>query len=61
MRIAISVSEEEKAKGAESSYYKAAAGRGRERARRLKVVSPSHPALPNFKDYDGVLFRGRKK
>ena len=57
MRIAISVSEEEKGKGAESAYYKALLAGGA-KSEEIEMVSPSHPALPNFKDYDGVLFAG---
>jgi putative glutamine amidotransferase len=57
MKIAISVSDKEKAKGAESPYYKALLAVG-VKPEELEVVSPSPPSTPNIKDYDGVLFGG---
>jgi putative glutamine amidotransferase len=59
MKIAISVSDKEKARGAESPYYKALLAVG-VKPEELEVVSPSHPSIPNIKDYDGVLFAGGK-
>jgi putative glutamine amidotransferase len=57
MKIAISVSDKEKAKGSESSYYKALLAVGA-KPEEVDVVSPSDPFVPNIKDYDGVLFAG---
>jgi putative glutamine amidotransferase len=59
MKIAISVSDKEKARGAESPYYKALLAVG-VKPEELEVISPSQPSLPNIKDYDGVLFTGGK-
>jgi putative glutamine amidotransferase len=59
MKIAISVSDKEKAKGAASPYYKALLAVG-VKPEELEVVSPSHPPIPNIKGYDGVLFGGGK-
>jgi putative glutamine amidotransferase len=59
MKIVISVSDKEKAKGAESPYYKALLAVW-VKPEELEVVSPSHPSIPNIKDYDGVLFAGGK-
>jgi putative glutamine amidotransferase len=59
MKIAISVSDKEKAKGTESPYYKALLAVG-VKPEELEVVSPSHPSIPNIKGYDGVLFGGGK-
>ena len=57
MRIAISVSEKEKAKGVQSPYYKALLALG-VKPEELELVSPSHPASSDIRDYDGVLFAG---
>jgi putative glutamine amidotransferase len=57
MKIAISVSDKEKAKGAESPYYKALLAVG-VKPEELEVLSPSPPSTLNIKDYDGVLFGG---
>jgi putative glutamine amidotransferase len=57
MKIAISVSDEEKAKGVESPYYKALLAVG-VKAEEIEVVSPSHPSILNIEDYAGVLFAG---
>jgi putative glutamine amidotransferase len=57
MKIAISVSDKEKAKGTESPYYKALLAVW-VRPEELDMVSPSDPSIPNIKDYDGVLFAG---
>ena len=59
MKIAISVSDKEKAKGSESPYYKALLAVG-VKPEEIDVVSPSDPSIPNIKDYDGVLFAGGK-
>jgi putative glutamine amidotransferase len=59
MKIAISVSDKEKAKGADSPYYKALLAVG-VKAEELEVVSPSPPSIPNIEFYDGVLFGGGK-
>jgi putative glutamine amidotransferase len=59
MKIAISVSDKEKAKGSESPYYKALLAVG-VKPEEVDVVSPSDPSIPNIKDYDGVLFAGGK-
>jgi putative glutamine amidotransferase len=59
MKIAISVSDKEKAKGSESPYYKALLAVG-VKPEELEVVSPSHPSIPDIKGYDGVLFAGGK-
>jgi putative glutamine amidotransferase len=57
MKIAISVSDKEKAKGAESPYYKALLAVGA-KPEELEVLSPSPASTLNIKDYDGVLFAG---
>jgi putative glutamine amidotransferase len=59
MKIAISVSDKEKAKGSESPYYKALLAVG-VKPEEVEVVSPSHPSIPDIKGYDGVLFTGGK-
>jgi len=57
MKIAISVSDKEKAKGVQSPYYKALLALG-VKPEELELVSPSHPSIPDIRDYDGVLFAG---
>jgi len=57
MKIAISVSEKEKARGVQSPYYQALLAVGA-KPEELEVVSPSYSPIPNIKDYDGVLFAG---
>ncbi len=57
MKIAISVSEKEKAKGSQSPYYQALLA-FEAKPEELELVSPSHPRLPNIKDFNGVLFAG---
>jgi putative glutamine amidotransferase len=57
MKIAISVSDKEKAKGAESAYYRALLAAGA-KPEELEMVSPSQVSLHSFKDYTGVLFTG---
>jgi putative glutamine amidotransferase len=59
MKIAISVSDKEKARGSESPYYKALLAVG-VKPDEVEVVSPSDPSITNIKDYDGVLFSGGK-
>jgi putative glutamine amidotransferase len=59
MKIAISVSDKEKAKGCESSYYKALLAIG-VKPEELELVSPSDSASPRIQNYDGVLFAGGK-
>jgi len=48
MKIAISVSDKEKAKGSESPYYKALLAVG-VKPEEVEVVSHSHPSIPNIK------------
>ena len=48
MKIAISVSDKEKAKGSESPYYKALLAVG-VKPEEVEVVSPSHPSIPDIK------------
>jgi len=57
MKIAISVSDKEKHKGAESPYYKALLAVG-VKPDEIEVLSPSPASALNIKDYDGVLFAG---
>ena len=59
MKIAISVSDKEEEKGAESPYYKALLAVG-VKPEELDLLSPSRPSIPNIKGYDGVLFAGGK-
>ena len=54
MKIAISVSDKEKAKGTESPYFRALVAAGAH-PEDLELVTPSAPALKRF---DGVLFAG---
>lgn len=57
MRIAISVSEKEKGKGAESPYVKALLAAGAERSE-IELISASDAAGLRAKDFDGILFAG---
>lgn len=57
MRIAISVSEKEKAKGEGSPYFKALVIAGA-RAEELELIGPSDASSALAKEYDGVLFAG---
>ena len=57
MKIAISVSDKEKAKGAESPYYKALLVVG-VKPEELEMVSPSRPPILDIENCDGVLFAG---
>jgi putative glutamine amidotransferase len=59
MKIVISVSDKEKAKDIQSPYYKALLAVS-VKPEELEMVSPSHPSIPNMRDYDGVLFTGGK-
>jgi putative glutamine amidotransferase len=59
MKIAISVSDKEKAKGAESPYYRALLAVGA-KPEELAMVVPSDPSIPNLQGYAGVLFTGGK-
>ena len=57
MRIAVSVGEEEKARGAESPYFRALVSAGAE-ANELELVSVADAATVRARDYDGILFAG---
>ena len=57
MRIAISVSEKEKAKGAESPYFQALLAVGAAE-NELELVSAADASRVRAGDYDGVLFTG---
>jgi putative glutamine amidotransferase len=58
MRIALSVSEKEKAKGAGSPYFQALVAAGA-RPEELKLVSATHdPDSRRAEDFDGILFAG---
>ena len=57
MRIAVSVSEKEKAKMAESPYFQALLAAGVE-ATEIAVLSASDAAGVRPQDYDGILFTG---
>jgi len=57
MRIAVSVSEKEKARGAESPYFQALRAAGAE-AGELEMVSAADAHLVHARDYDGILFTG---
>ncbi|MGA2986016.1 MAG: gamma-glutamyl-gamma-aminobutyrate hydrolase family protein [Terriglobia bacterium] len=57
MRIAVSVSEKEKARGAESPYFQALAAVGAAE-NEIDMVSPDDAPRVRAKDYDGILFSG---
>jgi putative glutamine amidotransferase len=57
MRIAISVAEEEKAKGAESPYYQAFLDAGAA-ASEIELVSVSDAPRVHADNYDGIVFAG---
>lgn len=57
MKIALSVSEKEKAKGASSPYFRALVAAGAQPAE-LALVSASETPEPLNAEYDGVLFTG---
>ncbi|MFZ0962505.1 MAG: gamma-glutamyl-gamma-aminobutyrate hydrolase family protein [Terriglobia bacterium] len=57
MRIAVSVSEEEKAKGEESPYFQALLAVGAERSE-IELLSASDAPRAHAEDYDGILFAG---
>src|SRR5579863_4799641 len=57
MKIALSVSEKEKAKGTESPYFKAMLAAGA-RADELALISAADARSVHADDFDGVLFAG---
>jgi len=57
MRIAVSVSEKEKARGAESPYFQALLAVGAE-AKEIELVSDGDAPHVRAGDYDGILFSG---
>jgi len=57
MKIALSVSEEEKLRGRESPYYRALLAAG-VKAEELELVSPADTSRVRAEDYNGVLFAG---
>lgn len=57
MKIAISVSEKEKAKGKDSPYFKALVATGA-RPEELELVDASDSKRIRAEDYDGILFTG---
>jgi putative glutamine amidotransferase len=59
VKIVISVSDKEKAKDVQSPYHKALRAVW-VKPEELEVVSPSHPSIPDIRDYDGALFTGGK-
>jgi putative glutamine amidotransferase len=57
MRIAVSVAEKEKAKGADSPYFRALCAAGAE-ANEIELVSADDAPRLRADDYDGILFAG---
>ncbi len=57
MRIAVSVAENEKARGAESPYFQAHLAAGAV-GNEIELVSASDAARVRAEDYDGILFAG---
>jgi putative glutamine amidotransferase len=57
MRIALSVSEKEKAKGKDSAYYRALVASGAQ-PEEIEIVSAADARRVNARDFDGVLFSG---
>ncbi|MDR3676587.1 MAG: gamma-glutamyl-gamma-aminobutyrate hydrolase family protein [Acidobacteriota bacterium] len=57
MRIALSVSEKEKARGVESPYFQALLAAGAEESE-IQLVSASDAPRTHPEDYDGILFAG---
>ena len=57
MRIALSVSDREKAKGAESPYFQALLAGGAE-GNEIEMVSAGDAPRVHARDYDGILFTG---
>lgn len=57
MKIAISVSEKEKEKGAESPYFKAMVAGGA-KPDEVRLIAPSDAKLVRAEDFDGILFAG---
>jgi putative glutamine amidotransferase len=59
MKIAISVSEKEKAEGVKSPYFRALAAAGAQ-SDELRLVTPADAASYRPDDFDGILFSGGK-
>lgn len=57
MKIAISVSEKEKVKGADSPYFRAMTGAGA-KPEELRLISSSDAGQFRTEDFDGILFAG---
>jgi len=57
MRIAVSVGEKEKARGAESPYFRALLAAGAD-ASELELVSAADAPTVRARDFDGILFAG---
>jgi putative glutamine amidotransferase len=57
MRIAVSVSEKEKSRGAESPYFRALLAAGVEMGE-IELVSAADASRVRAEDYDGILFTG---
>jgi putative glutamine amidotransferase len=57
MRIAVSVADKEKAKGAESPYFRALLAAGAD-PKEIELVSASDAPRVRAEDYDGILFAG---
>ena len=57
MRIAVSVGEKEKARGAESPYFQALLAAGAE-ASEIELVSAADARRVRARSYDGILFTG---
>jgi putative glutamine amidotransferase len=57
MKIAISVSTKEKAKGSESPYFQALLGAGA-RPEEIRMVTPAEAGKVSSRDFDGILFTG---
>ena len=57
MKIALSVSEKEKAKGKESPYFRALLASGAKREE-VDIVSADDARRVTARDYDGILFSG---
>lgn len=57
MKIAISVSAKEKAKGSDSPYFQALLGAG-VRPEELQMVTPAEAGKVSTRDFDGILFTG---
>jgi putative glutamine amidotransferase len=57
MRIALSVSEKEKAKGKDSAYFRALVASGA-KPEEVEILSAADARRVNARDFDGVLFSG---